>query len=78
MFSRKHISLSFITLPGSSKKVSGEDLPDLPRVEVIRRLRERSEPILVFGESEADAMTRLRDLEVNEPEKVEGIRNDFK
>ena len=54
------------------------DLPTLPRDEVIRRLRERLEPILLYGESENDAQKRLRSIEVNEPDKIEGIRNDFK
>ena len=54
------------------------DLPNLPRDEVIRRLRERLEPILLYGESENDAQIRLRSIEVNEPDKIEGIRNDFK
>merc|ERR1719322_478568 len=54
------------------------DLPTLPRDEVIRRLRERLEPILLFGETENDAQVRLRSIEVNEPDKIEGIRNDFK
>ena len=45
---------------------------------MIRRLRERLEPILLFGETESDSETRLRSIEVNEPDKIEGIRNDFK
>lgn len=40
----------------------------LPRHEVIRRLRERSEPILLFGESEIEAFKRLRKCEILEPE----------
>ena len=58
--------------------MSAESFPLLPRVEVMRRLRERLEPILLFGEDEDEACKRLRNLEMNEPEKVEGIRNDFK
>jgi len=50
----------------------------MPRVEVVRRLRERHEPILLFGESEEEASKRLRKLELEEPDKIEGIRNDFK
>ncbi|XP_042229042.1 pre-mRNA-splicing factor 18-like isoform X1 [Homarus americanus] len=53
------------------------DAPELPRVEVIRRLREREEPILVFGETEHDAFRRLRRLEILEPEVNRGLRNDF-
>lgn len=40
----------------------------LPRNEVITRLRDRSEPILLFGESELDAFKRLRKCEISEPE----------
>lgn len=40
----------------------------LPRQEVISRLRDRSEPILLFGESEVDAFRRLRKYELLEPE----------
>ena len=40
----------------------------LPRKEVIRRLRDRCEPILLFGESEIEAFSRLRRLEISEPE----------
>lgn len=49
----------------------------LPRKEVIRRLRERGQPIMLFGESEYDAYKRLRALEVSEPEIIHGQRNDF-
>lgn len=49
----------------------------LPRHEVIRRLRERSEPILLFGESEIEAFKRLRKCEILEPEVNKGFRNDF-
>ncbi|XP_035209652.1 pre-mRNA-splicing factor 18-like [Stegodyphus dumicola] len=49
----------------------------LPRKEVIRRLRERQEPILLFGETELEAFQRLRRLEILEPEVDRGFRNDF-
>ncbi|RZF36342.1 hypothetical protein LSTR_LSTR008823 [Laodelphax striatellus] len=49
----------------------------LPRREVIRRLRERGEPILLFAESELDAFRRLRRCEILEPEVNKGFRNDF-
>ena len=55
---------------GASEKI-------LNRKEVVRRLRERSEPILLFGESEVDAFKRLRQLEIREPELNRGLRNDF-
>lgn len=40
----------------------------LSRQEVRRRLRERGEPILLFGESEIEAFKRLRKCEILEPE----------
>ncbi|CAG2064865.1 unnamed protein product, partial [Timema podura] len=40
----------------------------LPRKDVIRRLRERGEPILLFGETEVEAFVRLRRSEILEPE----------
>ncbi|KFM57383.1 Pre-mRNA-splicing factor 18, partial [Stegodyphus mimosarum] len=49
----------------------------LPRKEVIRRLRERQEPVLLFGETELEAFQRLRRLEILEPEVDRGFRNDF-
>lgn len=45
-----------------------EDKHQLPRKEVIRRLRERGEPILLFGETELQAFKRLRKCEISEPE----------
>ncbi|KAH9389077.1 Pre-mRNA-splicing factor 18 [Tyrophagus putrescentiae] len=50
----------------------------MPRKDVIRKLRERNEPILLFGESEIDAFRRLRKYEILEPEAGDkGLRNDF-
>ncbi|KAL1481729.1 hypothetical protein MTO96_034259 [Rhipicephalus appendiculatus] len=58
-------------------KKKQEDERVLPRKEVIRRLRDRSEPILLFGETETEAFHRLRRLEILEPEVDRGLRNDF-
>lgn len=44
---------------------------------MISRLRDRGEPILLFGESELDAFKRLRKCEISEPETNRGFRNDF-
>lgn len=60
----------------SIKDTSPEQLT-LPRPEVIRRLRERGEPILLFGESEIEAFKRLRKHEIYEAEVNKGFRNDF-
>ncbi|XP_072950044.1 uncharacterized protein Prp18 [Epargyreus clarus] len=49
----------------------------LPRAEVIKRLRERSHPITLFGESETQSFKRLRRIEIQEPEANRGFRNDF-
>ncbi|XP_050536886.1 pre-mRNA-splicing factor 18 [Daktulosphaira vitifoliae] len=49
----------------------------LSRKEVVRRLRERGEPIMLFGESELDSFKRLRKSELAEPESNKGFRNDF-
>ncbi|OQR76652.1 pre-mRNA-splicing factor 18 isoform 2 [Tropilaelaps mercedesae] len=59
---------------GSSK---GKTEQILPRKEVMKRLRDRNQPILLFGESETEAFRRLRRLEVQEPELEKGFRNDF-
>lgn len=48
------------------------------RSEVIRRLRERNEPIRLFSESDIESFQRLRKLEILEPEVNKGMRNDFK
>ncbi|KAK6177335.1 hypothetical protein SNE40_015456 [Patella caerulea] len=52
----------------------------LPRKEVIRKLRERNEPIRLFGEEDFDSYQRLKKLEVQEPDinKDHGYDNDFK
>lgn len=40
----------------------------LPRAEVIKKLRERVEPILLFAETEIDSFKRLRKSEILTPE----------
>lgn len=49
----------------------------LPRQEVINKLRDRGEPIMLFGESELEACKRLRKCELLEPEVNRGFRNDL-
>uniref|UniRef100_T1HG51 Pre-mRNA-splicing factor 18 n=1 Tax=Rhodnius prolixus TaxID=13249 RepID=T1HG51_RHOPR len=49
------------------------DHASLSRKEVIKRLRERGEPILLFGETELEAFKRLRKCEILEPELNKGI-----
>lgn len=50
----------------------------LPRKEVIRRLRDRAQPIRLFGETDEDAYARLKQLEISEPDMSNGMGNDFK
>ncbi|XP_077600617.1 pre-mRNA-splicing factor 18 isoform X1 [Stigmatopora nigra] len=60
-------------------ELTEEKLPmTLSRQEVIRRLRERGEPISLFGESDYDAFQRLRKIEILTPEVNKGLRNDLK
>ncbi len=44
---------------------------------MIRRLRDRNQPIRLFGESDEMAAKRLTQIETSEPEE-NGMRNDFK
>lgn len=63
--------------PNSNNSQASQQQNILPRIEVIRRLRERGEPILLFGETEATAFYRLRQCEISQPEANRGFRNDF-
>lgn len=76
------------SLNGSEKRSNSEilkakqlkkedDIKQLPRNEVIRRLRELNEPIRLFGESDIDSNKRLNILELQDKE-TNGMRNDFK
>ncbi|CAK8690609.1 unnamed protein product [Clavelina lepadiformis] len=59
--------------------VDEDKLPmNISRQEVIRRLRDRTEPIRLFGESDYEAFQRLRKLEIMAPDINKGLRNDFK
>uniref|UniRef100_A0A1B0ACL3 Pre-mRNA-splicing factor 18 n=1 Tax=Glossina pallidipes TaxID=7398 RepID=A0A1B0ACL3_GLOPL len=60
-----------------SYQFSSDNQSILPRIEVTRRLRERGEPILLFGETELQAFYRLRQCEISQPEANRGFRNDF-
>ena len=69
------------TTPAAAEAAATASKPEaevmMKRKEVIKRLRERSQPILLFGESEAESFKRLRQLEIQEPEVNRGLRNDF-
>lgn len=61
-----HNYLFFLEPDASS--VDNVDHVTLSRKEVIKRLRERGEPIFLFGETELEAFKRLRKCEILEPE----------
>lgn len=78
----------FATTESSNEinKISSEEITSssqtkdeiiFPRKEVIKRLRDRNEPILLFGESEHDAFARLKHLELINPDQTKGQVNDF-
>uniref|UniRef100_A0A0N5AMF6 Pre-mRNA-splicing factor 18 n=1 Tax=Syphacia muris TaxID=451379 RepID=A0A0N5AMF6_9BILA len=64
------------TAQEDKKKVDDEN-DDLPRAEVIKRLRSRSQPITLFGENERQSRARLRRLEIEQPDMKEGWKNDL-
>ncbi|KAK3104060.1 hypothetical protein FSP39_024082 [Pinctada imbricata] len=67
------------TADSNDENVEEEKCPTLPRKEVIRRFRDRNEPIRLFGESDYEAFLRLKRIETlatDAPE--EGFKNDFK
>uniref|UniRef100_A0AC34QSW7 Pre-mRNA-splicing factor 18 n=1 Tax=Panagrolaimus sp. JU765 TaxID=591449 RepID=A0AC34QSW7_9BILA len=49
----------------------------IPRPEAIKKLRERSLPIRLFGETDRDAFIRLRRHEIDQPDLHVGWNNDF-
>ena len=57
-------NIESISFPTIDPSLLADNLYPLPRVEVIRRLRDKLEPILLFDESEDAANLRLRALEV--------------
>ncbi|KAK2190179.1 hypothetical protein NP493_87g03010 [Ridgeia piscesae] len=61
----------------SSSQTGQEEKHRLSRKEVIWRLRERGEPITLFGETEEEAFQRLKKLEMLEPEVDKGFKNDM-
>ncbi|RUS84977.1 hypothetical protein EGW08_007288 [Elysia chlorotica] len=70
---------------GHESSLFGEDGPTnseranlMSRKEVIKKLRERGEPIRLFGEEDIDAYKRLKKLETTGPDiKEGGFSNDF-
>eukprot|EP01135_Chromosphaera_perkinsii_P002318 Nk52_evm104s221 gene=Nk52_evmTU104s221 len=64
-------------LSGAVGGESGEGVQSIDNEEVIRRLRVRGEPILLFGETERKRLIRLRKMELKDPEG-RGQANEFK
>jgi len=50
---------------------------DLPRHEVVRKLRARGQPIRLFSETDREALIRLRKHEMEQPDLNEGWHNEF-
>lgn len=67
-FILNNILKTYLNAGGNRTGDDGSEHSSLPRKEVIRRLRERGEAILEFGETEAEAFRRLRRCEIQEPE----------
>ncbi|XP_036441399.1 pre-mRNA-splicing factor 18 isoform X1 [Colossoma macropomum] len=75
----EEVTPSTASNPVLELELTEEKLPmTLSRQEVIRRLRERGEPIRLFGETDYDAFQRLRKIEILAPEVNKGLRNDLK
>ena len=57
-------------------------IPTLPKSEIVKRLRDRGQPILLFGETLINACERLKQVEMDAPDAVgiqaSGSTNDFK
>jgi len=64
------------TKPGKSETQT--NYKDIPHSEVQKRLRERGEPIRLFGETIEETCQRLRLVEMTVKDDAKGLRNDFK
>ena len=57
-------------------------IPTLSKAEIVKRLRERGHPILLFGETLTDACERLKQIDMDAPDTAQsqasGLTNDFK
>lgn len=79
----KYNILSFVIDLDIEKKTDDlAAIPTLPKAEIVKRLRERGHPILLFGETLTDACERLKQIEMDAPDSAgtqsSGITNDFK
>jgi hypothetical protein len=57
-------------------------MPTLPKAELVKRLRDKGQPILLFGETVAKAYERLKQFDMDAPDAIgsqaSGSTNDFK
>ena len=73
-----------LDLPGDIARVLGKGKKDiesdkkLSHDEVVRRLREKGEPVRLFGETNDETAQRLRYVEMMAKDDEKGLRNDFK
>ncbi|EFA76551.1 putative RNA splicing factor [Heterostelium album PN500] len=61
----------------NNNNVNNEPIPFLPKEQVVRKLRERGQPITYFGETDYMRAERLRLLEENEPIEYTQGDNEF-
>lgn len=50
----------------------------MSRTEVVRRLRSRSQPITLFGETEKESRARLRRLEIEQVSSIDFLKLVFR
>lgn len=60
------------------KSDKSDKYKEVPTSELVRRFREKGEPISLFGETHEEACQRLRLVEMMAKEDNKGLRNDFK
>ncbi|PIA17105.1 Prp18-domain-containing protein [Coemansia reversa NRRL 1564] len=66
-----------MAIPNHGDDIDSQALSSISSEEVVKRLRARSEPIRLFGESDEQRRRRLRHLELSE-EKTDGQQNEFR
>ena len=64
--------------PTQSQDAPAEQVPPIPKEQVIVRLRQRGEPVTLFGETDWQRYQRLHHLDERDPiEYIEGMDNEF-
>lgn len=62
---------------GEARVESPSVADEIPLAEVYKRLRERKQPIILFGEDEVQIRARLLKLEIDQPDNKEGWKNEM-